>query len=62
MPNFRPRPKTGRVVTCLGPAKKPHRFYSTDPGNRVCKDCRRMQDALRMSPQCYRPVTDSVER
>lgn len=46
-------PKRTRVL-CLGPKKTKHYFLTSNPAsNRVCSDCRAIQDAARVSPLCH---------
>lgn len=44
-------PATWARVRCLGPARKEHTFLSADATReRVCQECRRLQQKRRVSP------------
>ncbi len=47
-----------RVPQCLGPGKPLHGFLGNSAGERICPRCRRMQDAMRLSPAILNPPID----
>lgn len=51
-----------KVPKCLGPATvAEHGFLGNTAGERVCPRCRRMQDALRLSPTMTCPTITQGE-
>ncbi len=43
-------------VRCLGPKKTTYYFLTSNPAsNRICGDCRAMQNAMHVSPACHEP-------